>query len=154
MSSRQQAQRLVLAGALALTLTAVVGCASYKGPKDSAPAVGTATLADTYWKLMSVDGVEVLTAADSREAHVILRPDHRVTGFGSCNVFNGSWQEEDGKIAIGPLAATKMACPDLNVEQKMVGALDGEVLTEIDGTTLYLTGADGTELVFEARYAR
>ena len=27
-------------------------------------------------------------------------------------------------------------------------------LGSIDGTTLYLTGADGTELVFEARYAR
>ena len=91
---------------------------------------------------------------DAGSDHLILRPDHRVTGFAGCNTFTGSWQDEDGRISLGPLVSTRMACADLGSEQRMLGALDGDILAELDGTTLIVTGADGTELLFEARYAR
>jgi len=143
------------AALLAVALSgALAGCAAYRGPQDASPASGQATLVDTYWKLVRIDEAEITTAADAREAHLILRPDHRVTGFAGCNTFTGSWQDEDGRISLGPLVSTRMACADLGSEQRMLGALDGDILAELDGTTLIVTGADGTELLFEARYAR
>jgi len=127
----------------------LVGC-SYQGPKTS-PDQGT-TLINTYWKLIETDGVAVTTAADAREAHVILRPDHRVTGFGSCNTFSGTWQMEDELLVIGPLMSTRMACPESATEMALLSALDGKVVTEIEGEVLTVTGRDGIELKFQAMY--
>jgi heat shock protein HslJ len=34
-----------------------------------------------------------------------------VTGYSGCNRFNGRYAESPGKIEVGPLAMTRMACP-------------------------------------------
>ncbi|XZG69387.1 META domain-containing protein [Chitinibacteraceae bacterium HSL-7] len=36
----------------------------------------------------------------------------RIAGFAGCNRFTGPVKYQDGKIVLGPLAATMMACPD------------------------------------------
>jgi len=135
---------LVLAAAIIL-----VGC-SYKGPKTD---VGSSTtLIDTYWKLVLANDLEVTTPADAREPHLILRPDFRITGFGSCNTFSGSWAMEEDLLIIGPLAATKMSCPRMDIEYLMTTALNGTVVTDIEGDKLTLYGNDGIELQFKAMY--
>jgi len=139
--------RLVLLITAAIVLLA--GC-SYKGPKTNPGP--TTTLIDTYWKLVAIDGNEVTTPQDAKEAHLILRPDYRVTGFGSCNAFSGTWQIIDEQLEFGPLAATKMACDRLDLEYAFMAALDGLVITEIEGGMLVITGREGAELTFKAMY--
>ena len=132
-----------------ITLLILAGCA-YQGPK-TAPGSGT-TLSNTYWKLVAVDEVEYEPADSEHDTHLILRPDHRVTGFSGCNKFSGSWLLEDGRLVIGPLLSTRMACPDMDSERALLVALDGVVFADITGDVLVITGTDGTELTFKAMY--
>lgn len=141
--------RLVLISVAVLVL---VGCA-YKGPKTD-PGQGSTTLANTYWKLLTVEGDTIITPADAREAHIILRPDYRVTGFGGCNAFNGTWQMEEDQLVVGPLMSTKMSCPQMNTEQALLSALDGPVIADIEGDILNIMGREGVELTFRAMYFR
>ncbi len=134
---------------LIATILIITGC-SYSGPKTS-PDKGT-TLVNTYWKLISIDDREITTPADAKEVHLILRPDYRVTGFGGCNTFSGTWQMEEDQLVVGPLMSTMMACPDMETEQSLLSGLDGRVITEIEGETLNLMGREGIELVFQAVY--
>jgi heat shock protein HslJ len=139
---------LLIIAACAVVLAAV-GCA-YRGPKTS-PGEGT-SLIDTYWKLLQIDGEDIEPPEGDREAHLILRPDHRATGFAGCNIFNGSWEFEGDVLTFGPLMTTRMACPQLDIERDMLATLDGQVVTEIEGEFLAVTGANGMELKFQAVY--
>lgn len=142
-----QALRILAVGALLI----LAGCA-YKGPKTD-PGSGT-TLSNTYWKLIAVDDIEYDPVDKEHDTHLILRPDHRVTGFGGCNNFSGSWLLEDGQLVLGPLLSTRMACPDMDFERAFLVALDGRVTADITGDLLVITGTDGTELTFKAVYLR
>ncbi len=134
---------------LVLAVVILAGC-SYKGPKTD-PGGGT-TLTNTYWKLVAIDDIDYEPTVTERETHLILRPDHRVTGFGGCNNFSGSWLLEEGQLIIGPLMSTMMACPDMDTERTLLAALDGKVSTDIAGEFLTIMGSDGTELKFRAMY--
>jgi heat shock protein HslJ len=140
---------LVLLG-VAATVLILVGC-SYKGPKTS-PEGGTATLANTYWKLLSIDGNEVVTAEGAREAHLILRPDFRVIGFGGCNNFSGTWLEEEDQLSIGPLMSTMMACDEAAYERDLLANLNGRFFADIEGEILTVLGSNGSEMIFQAVY--
>jgi putative lipoprotein len=142
--------RITRALIIAAIVLVAVGC-SYKGPAKTAPDTGT-TLTNTHWKLVLVDAVAVITPADAREVHLILRPDYRVTGFGGCNTFSGTWEMKEDQLIVGPLMSTMMACPEMETEQALLAALDGAVATEISGEKLTITGSDGTELTFQAMY--
>jgi len=141
--------KIVLIVAAIAAVLVVAGCA-YRGPKTE-PGPGT-SLINTYWKLGSIDGVALDPPTGRKEAHFILRPDYRVTGFGGCNTFNGNWEMEADHLAIGPLMATRMACPEMDLEHAFLAALDGDVITEIESEMLTITGSNGTELVFQAMY--
>ncbi|MCU0789558.1 MAG: META domain-containing protein [Nitratireductor sp.] len=74
----------------------------------------------------------------------------RVAGNSGCNRFTGAYEAaEDGSMQIGPLAATKMACPEpmMSVEAKFLSTLDEVRSFERDGTRLSLRGGDGEVLM-------
>ena len=141
-----KATRVLLTIVAALVL---VGC-SYQGPKTS-PGTGT-TLANTYWKLLSIDGAEVTTAQGAREAHLILRPDFRVDGFGGCNSFSGTWQKEGDQLSVGPLLGTLMSCENIEFESELLANFNGKIYAEIEGEILTVIGSNGSELIFRAMY--
>jgi heat shock protein HslJ len=134
---------------VAATVLILVGC-SYQGPKTS-PDGGT-TLTNTYWKLLSIDGVDVVTAEGAREAHLILRPDFRVIGFGGCNNFSGTWLEEEDQLSIGPLMSTLMACDEAAYERDLLANLNGRIFADIEGEILTVLGSNGSEMIFQAVY--
>jgi heat shock protein HslJ len=110
------------------------------------PAVGqTAPLAGSEWRPTEIAGVEI---AEDTEIFVSFE-DGEVTGNGGCNQFFGSYKIEGGAIAFGPIASTKMLCPD-PVQQNEDHLF--EVLSQIagfrrDGTELELTAEAGEPLV-------
>lgn len=63
----------------------------------------------------------------------------RVTGTGPCNHFQAEQRAPYPWIEIGPLRATRRACPDLAFEHGYFGALSKVSLAEIQGPTLVLT---------------
>jgi heat shock protein HslJ len=117
--------------------------------KKAAPA--SASLENTYWKLVELQGEEIVTPAGRREAHLMLLPEEkRVQGFGGCNGFFGSYELEGDRLGFGPIGATRMACPDTgDMEMAFFRVLGPETTFTIDGETLELMSPDGTKARFE-----
>lgn len=83
----------------------------------------------------------------SKDAYVQFRQGGDVTGFAGCNRFRGAYTYKDGVLKIGPLATTRMACPQLDVERRVLQTLDGAVHAEATHLKLVLKDAAGRELV-------
>jgi len=69
----------------------------------------SARLAGSEWRPTEIDGVEI---AEDTKIFIDFGAEGRVQGSGGCNRFTGSYEVDGDKITFGPLAATKMLCPD------------------------------------------
>ncbi|WP_118195013.1 META domain-containing protein [Albibacterium indicum] len=113
------------------------------------------TITEKYWKLTELNGQPV-SGDFNKEPHFILKKeDNRVTGNGSCNGFGGSYtlDEEKGRISFSNLFSTRMACPDMSVEQAFMDVLSKVDNYSLHGDTLTLNKARMAPLAkFEAVY--
>jgi heat shock protein HslJ len=106
-------------------------------------------LEGTAWQLESIatgtDAVSSVVAPGS----IIFESDGTVSGQTGCNGFNGGYTLEGNELTIGPLATTKMACPDdIGAQEAAVLAgLEGTATYAIDGQALSLIAADGSFLL-------
>ncbi len=75
--------------------------------------------------------------------------DMRFSGHAGCNQIFGGIEVKGNKIRFGNLASTKMACPDMTVEQKVTQILNNNTFTyRIEKLKLVLESDTGTKLVF------
>lgn len=73
----------------------------------------------------------------------------RVSGHAGCNQFFGKINLKGNSISFGTLTATKMACPDMIVEQKVFQALNQNNFTyKIDKLKLILESDSGIKMIF------
>ena len=92
-------------------------------------------LTDKYWKLAELNGQQVPSSGNNKEPHIIFKSEeNRITGSGGCNSFHGSFELKDSnRIVLSKIAATKMACPDMDIEDrffKVLETVDNYNLTE------------------------
>ncbi|MGZ8336121.1 MAG: META domain-containing protein, partial [Allosphingosinicella sp.] len=100
------------------------------------------TLADTSWAISEIDGL----AVEGDEYFVQFDAD-RMSGKAGCNRFSGSYSVSGETMILGPVAATRMACPGprMEHERRALQVLSGAVwVMHPDGDTLVLTGNGGT----------
>ena len=119
--------------------------------------VGSATLENTYWKLVSLGERPVAAPERQGEAHLILHPaDGRVSGSGGCNRFTGSYELDGEKLTFGSIAGTLMACPaGMDIEREFLAALKEARKARVLVQQLQLFDAVGEPLTrFEAVYLR
>jgi heat shock protein HslJ len=122
------------AGALARVLAALAcaaaaGCAmpthpdAAAGPSNPLNPAAVQLLDDTGWVLQSAQTSDGRAAfdvpADPAGAPTLklatTSGQRRAQGFAGCNRFSGSYALKSGRLALGPLVATQMACgPDAN----------------------------------------
>jgi uncharacterized lipoprotein YbaY/heat shock protein HslJ len=117
----------------------------------------TATLENTYWKLMRLGSQPVTVADNQREPHFVLQSEtKRVSGSGGCNRMMGSYTLDGDKLAFSQMAGTMMACPEgMDLEQAFHAALQKVAKWRIDGETLELFDAAGVSVAgFESRYMK
>ncbi|MDR2466592.1 MAG: META domain-containing protein [Prevotellaceae bacterium] len=102
------------------------------------------------WTLVSVKSAagETLTAdKPERTPKIKLEKDGKVSGFGGCNHYTGTFSTDNKKsLKFNPLAATKKMCLDANVEDAFfaaVAAIDGYKIA--DGKLILKKG--GTETI-------
>jgi len=93
------------------------------------------TISEKYWKLVELDGQQLSGSATMKEPHIIFKSeDNSVTGSGGCNSFHGSFELKEGsRITLSKITTTRMACPDMGVEDrflKMLETVDNYNLTE------------------------
>jgi len=110
-------------------------------------------LENTYWKLLDVAGQAARVQAGEREAHLLLL-DGRATGGSGCNKLMGRYATQGrGKLTLGPLASTRMACtPEVMAQEAALH--DAYARTRhyrIDGDRLELREGDTVLARFQAR---
>ena len=119
--------------------------------------MSTAELFNTYWKLTEIDGEPVVTAPGQREMKLTLHiEENKVNGFGGCNSFFGTYTHDVGSIKFGPLAATRMFCPDsIDLESQFFKLLSGVTSYTITGQVLFFKDDDGKPVLkLEAVYLK
>jgi heat shock protein HslJ len=102
-----------------------------------------ALIAGVEWTAVEIDGEPVPDGA--RRPTAVVKDD-RVAGFGGCNRYNASVREvSPGHIAVGPAAATKMACPEPQgrLEDRFFASLGKSTQYSFLAGRLALSGMDG-----------
>ncbi|MDO4310931.1 MAG: META domain-containing protein [Prevotella sp.] len=103
------------------------------------------------WNVVKINGTDV-TASDGQDAPFIgIDADKkRVYGSTSCNRLTGAFDADPvkGTIDLGKMGSTRMMCPDMAIEDKLLGAF-GEVksFSLKKGSTLMLNNADGKAVI-------
>jgi len=100
---------------------------------------------DTTWTLTEIDG----TAYPAR-ATLSFPGDGRIAGTGPCNRFSGEQTLPYPWFGAEAIAATRRACPGLDLETAYFAALEAMTLSEVAGDVLILRNDDGREMVFRA----
>lgn len=134
--------------ALLAALTALLGgccaCRSYQ-KRTRRP------LAGTEWQLIQLNG-RTVTAEEGRYTITMLEADGKLVGTGACNRLSGPYRAEESRaLKIGPLASTRMACPDLETERAFVAVLESATHYDMDGPMLLLLADGELRAVFQAR---
>lgn len=126
---------------------------------ESSPAA-SASLINTYWKLLELKGKAVPRPEEQgREVQItLLAQDQRVAGFSGCNRLMGSYRlGEAGQLKFGQLAGTMMACaPAAMVLEQQVHAMLAQVASyRLQGQQLELLNAAQQVVArFDAVYLR
>ena len=97
------------------------------------------------WVLTELDG-----KAFSPRATITFPSKGKVMGHSPCNSYSSNQTVPLPWFKLGPIMATKMACPDLAAETRFFTALEAMSLAETLGDTLILSNEDGREMVFKA----
>jgi uncharacterized lipoprotein YbaY/heat shock protein HslJ len=111
--------------------------------------VDTASLTNTYWKILRLGDTELAVQEGRREPNLVLREgDPRFTATVGCNQLIGSYALADDRLSFGPGASTRMAClPPLDAwEAKLAEVLTESAGWRIDGQTLELLDATDTPI--------
>lgn len=116
-------------------------------PQTESTPASTGTVADMMgpdWKLESYDASDPVPA----DINITLAVNvDRLSGQGGCNRYMGSISNGDGpgKLVIGPMALTRMACapPTDAAEMRYMAALQRANAFSVHGRKLTLTYADG-----------
>lgn len=119
-------------------------------------AMSTATLPNTYWRLLQLGAEVVPVLPGAREPHLLFRDsDGSVGGLAGCNRLRGAYRVDGGRLALDPLATTRMLCPPPvdAFERRLLAALRATAGWRIRAQRLELLDADGDSLAaFEAVY--
>ena len=113
---------------------ALEGCGGGIVPEDS--------LAYSRWSIESIDALAV-----EGEDYFLAFSEDRLSGRAGCNGFSGSWSRSGDTLTLGPLTATRMACPWLRMEleRRAFAVLRGTVRVDYrGGGVLVIAGNGGT----------
>lgn len=107
---------------------------------------------DAYWVLLSVEGQDVEVLNDTRTAYIRLEENENdVDGFTGCNKISGSYTLNGEQLQLAELSTTRMACPDMEAENRLLNALrrvdnykiSGDLLTLFEGDEAVATFMTG-----------
>ena len=143
-----------LAAALVMSGLALAGCNSGNpmGPdRNDAGGTGGVIVGPT-WRLVSIDGQPPI---EGTTLTAIFSEDARVAGSAGCNRYFGRADAETGRMRVGPLGSTLMACEANGVmtqEQRFLELLQAASSYSVIGDQLRLGPSGSTvTLVFLAQ---
>lgn len=135
--------RLTVVAGLAALMVGCCNCRSYQ-KKTRRPLVGT------EWQLIQLGG-ETIRPQEGCFTITLSAENGQISGVGACNRLSGTYQSDEKRsLKIGPLAATRMACPDLKREQAFIEALESATHYDMDGPMLLILSDGELRAVFQA----
>lgn len=129
-------KRTLLSLITALTMTACT-------PDES---ISKFTDSTAEYHLVTLDG-----APFEGRATIQFPEPGQVVGQAPCNRYFSTQTKPYPWFGLEGIGATRMACPELDLEGAFFAALESMSLAEVAGGTLILSNADGRQMVFEAR---
>ena len=100
--------------------------------------------ADRIWTLVEINGQPFDAAAT-----LTFPDDDMIAGKAPCNQYFASMKVPYQWFEVGPIRATKMACPDLQKEAEYLKNLQQMTLSEVLGNVLILSTSEGQNMVFK-----
>jgi heat shock protein HslJ len=72
-----------------------------------------------------------------------------ISGNAGCNSYHASYEASGNEISFGPVASTKMACPEAetSTEARYLQLLEGVATFETSGRSMSMSDADGTPVL-------
>jgi heat shock protein HslJ len=120
-------------------MAASSAAASSEWASTSSVQAPTATLIDTYWKLVALNGKDIGIVENTREVYILFNDDQRVSGSDGCNRFMGGYQLSGESLSLEQLAGTKMACAEGDAQaQEFTTALTQVSTHQLTGVSLDL----------------
>ncbi len=128
-------------------LLALATFSSCQSKKEEAPI---STL-NGEWNIVKIDGKEVSTPSNHETPFIVFdTATGKLYGFSGCNRMMGSFNKDaqPGVLQLEPVGTTRMACPDMSVEQSVIEALSKvkAFKKEMDNK-IVLSGADDKEVI-------
>lgn len=107
-----------------------------------------ASLFGNKWMLESIDGRTIKLQEATSEVYMVLEAEmNSVNGKAGCNRFFGTYTCGDSaRLTFSGMGATKMACPDMDIELQFFKALDSTRNFLIEGDKLSLKGENDNVL--------
>ena len=144
-----------IAGAVLFAFTSVAcqgGSSALTAPTAAASqnsTVATSSLPGVTWRLVQINGQSAVAGV---AVTAPFETPNRVSGSGGCNRYTGAATADNGQLAVGALAATRMYCAEAGVaaqEDAYFSALGKAKGYTVLGTELRLSAEKGdTTLVF------
>lgn len=116
-------------------------------------AADSPSLFDATWVVVELAGTPVPLTPAERQPSLQFVAGGRVSGTDGCNRVQATYKVTGDRIAFGPIAATRMACPGMeSLAGRFEAALKGAQRWRLVSGRLQLFGQDDALLVaFEAR---
>lgn len=148
MSRRDFACRLGAALALALAAVPAAGLVV-------APPTIQSLIEGPTWRLTRLGSKAGDTLVGTSRAPTVRFASGRVEGNSGCNTFGGGYEFEPGRLVIGSVRSTTMACIGnaMEIEAAFTRAFSGMLAVELEAGALTLTTTSGEVLVFRAEAA-
>lgn len=109
---------------LLLTAFTFVACESDSNQSENQnqQTEATTSIFEINWVLNELEGNPVSETETSQSIPTIQfdATENRFYGRGGCNQYNGGFEfdSETGEVELSQIAATKMACPDMDLENR------------------------------------
>lgn len=107
-------------------------------------------LTGTVWQLVQLHGRNIRPEAGTYTL-TFSADDGRIGGTAACNRLTGTFEtDKTWALTFGPLAATRMACPDADEEQAFLEVLASTTHYDMDGPILILLSNGEMRALFQA----
>lgn len=124
---------------LILLAAGLLLCGSCTMQKQNIASEADDVIQDAYWMLVSVEGESVQPPANTRTAYIRFEenePD--VNGYTGCNKFFGSYTQSGDSLQLSEMRTTRMSCPAMDTENKLMEVLRRTDSYRISGDVLTL----------------
>ena len=141
-------RRIAIVLPLVLVASAFAACGGDEGSSSDPGTQDPAALEGQSWiltQMLSAGGqTQILDVGVSAEFDGTT-----ISGNAGCNSYHASYEASGNEISFGPVAGTKMACPEaeMSTEARYLQLLEGVATFETSGRSMSMSDADGTAVL-------